>query len=108
MTRAPQDMLDEPAFSEPWHAQVFALTVFLNEAGHFDWPAWTARFSATLKAHGLNRDLDGGEDYFQAWLETLEGLLADLGQADPEQVEQARAAWEAAYLSTPHGDVVRL
>jgi nitrile hydratase accessory protein len=98
----------EPAFSEPWHAQVFALTVYLNEAGHFDWPDWAARFSATLKAHGLTRELDGGEDYFNAWLETLEGLLADLGQTNPDQVEQMRKVWEAAYLATPHGDVVRL
>jgi nitrile hydratase accessory protein len=103
MTQAP-----EPVFSEPWHAQVFALTVHLNETGHFDWPAWVARFSATLAAHGLNRELDGGDDYFNAWLETLEGMLADQGQASPAQVEQMRAAWEAAYLGTPHGDPVRL
>ena len=98
----------EPAFSEPWHAQVFALTVYLNEAGHFDWPEWAARFSTTLKAHGLTRDLDGGEDYFNAWLETLERLLGDLGQTNPDQIEQMRKAWEAAYLATPHGEVVRL
>lgn len=98
----------EPVFSEPWHAQIFALTVHLNEVGHFDWPDWVARFSATLKAHGLTRDLDGGDDYFSAWLETLETLLAEQGKALPEQVEQVRAAWEAAYLATQHGDVVRL
>lgn len=52
----------EPAFSEPWHAQVFAITVALNEAGHFEWSSWAARFGATLKAHGLAKELDGGED----------------------------------------------
>ena len=25
----------EPVFAEPWHAQVFAVTVALNEAGSF-------------------------------------------------------------------------
>jgi len=103
MTKAP-----EPVFSEPWHAQVFALTVHLNEAGHFEWTDWVARFSATLAVHGVSRDLDGGDDYFNAWLETLEVLLADQGQAAPDQVEQMRAAWEAAYLRTPHGEPVRL
>ena len=98
----------EPVFSEPWHAQVFALTVHLNETGHFDWPDWVARFAATLAKHGLTKELDGGEDYFNAWLETLETLLADAGQAAPDQVEQVRAAWEAAYLATPHGEPVRL
>jgi len=98
----------EPVFTQPWHGQVFALTVSLNEAGHFAWPEWTARFSKTLARHGLEKELDGGDDYFDAWLETLEGLLADLGQAAPDEVERLRAAWEAAYLSTPHGDPVHL
>ena len=98
----------EPVFSEPWHAQVFALTVHLNEAGHFDWPDWAARFSTTLKAHGLTKELDGGDDYFHAWLETLERLLADQGKVSADQVAQTRTAWEAAYLGTPHGEAVRL
>jgi len=98
----------EPVFSEPWHAQVFALTVFLNEAGHFGWPDWATRFSQTLAAHGLEKELDGGDDYFHAWLATLEVLLADLAHAAPQDVEKFRAAWETAYLSTPHGDPVRL
>ncbi len=98
----------EPVFEEPWHAQVFALTVALNEAGYFDWPDWAARFSVTLKAHGLTRELNGGADYFTAWLETLEAMLADLSLAAPEAVADMRAAWERAYLSTPHGAPVHL
>ena len=101
-------MTPEPVFAEPWHAQVFALTVHLNEAGHFDWPDWAARFSAGLAAHGLDRDLDGGDDYFTVWLETLEALLAETSLAPPGAVEEVRAAWEAAYLATPHGQPVRL
>lgn len=98
----------EPVFTQPWHGQVFAMTVHLNESGLFDWSEWVARFSTTLAAHGLAKELDGGDDYFTAWLATLEALLADLGQAAPKDVETLRDAWEAAYLSTPHGDPVRL
>ncbi|MDK3071883.1 nitrile hydratase accessory protein [Sedimentitalea sp. JM2-8] len=98
----------EPVFDEPWHAQLFALTVHLNESGRFDWPGWAARFSKTLAAHGLNRDLDGGDDYFLAWLETLETLLAEDGTADPQDVAGTRDAWERAYLKTPHGAPVCL
>lgn len=98
----------EPAFSEPWHAQLFALTVHLNESGRFDWPDWAARFSATLARHGLTRDLDGGDDYFVAWLETLEELLAEQGAANSTEAALMREAWEAAYLATPHGQPVRL
>ncbi len=32
----------EPVFAEPWHAQVFAVTVALNEAGRFAWSEWAA------------------------------------------------------------------
>ncbi|MDX2485836.1 MAG: nitrile hydratase accessory protein [Pseudodonghicola sp.] len=98
----------EPVFTQPWHGQVFALTVSLNEAGHFDWPEWTARFSQTLARRGLEKQLDGGDDYFNAWLETLESLLVDLGQTAPQDVQNLRDAWEAAYLATPHGDPVHL
>lgn len=103
MTNAP-----EPVFDEPWHAQLFALTVYLNEAGHFDWPTWAARFGATLKQHGLGRHLNGGNDYFGAWLETLEVLLADLDMAQRKDLVGLRQAWEHAYLSTPHGQPVSL
>lgn len=105
MTRASPP---EPVFEAPWHAQVFALTVGLNEAGMFAWPDWTKRFSATLARHGQGRDLNGGEDYFIAWLETLELFLSDLGHTGPEEVTRLRDAWRAAYLSTPHGEPVRL
>ena len=96
-------MKPEPVFEEPWHAQVFALTVHLNEVGHFAWPDWATRFGATLADHGLAKDLNGGSDYFNAWLETLETLLADLSLAEPNQTEALKSAWEAAYLRTPHG-----
>lgn len=98
----------EPVFEAPWHAQVFALTVHLNESGQFSWGDWAARFGATLRRHGLTRELNGGEDYFAAWLETLEVFLAETGLADTGDVAALRDAWEAAYLRTPHGAPVRL
>ncbi|THH35742.1 nitrile hydratase accessory protein [Aliishimia ponticola] len=101
-------MTPEPVFEQPWHAQLFALTVHLNETGHFDWPDWAARFGVTLADHGLTKDLNGGEDYFNAWLETLESLLAERGLADADAVQGLKSAWQAAYLDTPHGQPVQL
>jgi nitrile hydratase accessory protein len=98
----------EPVFSEPWHAQAFALTVHLNEEGFFDWAEWAARFGETLRKHGLTKELNGGDDYFTAWLETLETLLGGLGLADAEALGRLKQDWEHAYLSTPHGAPVRL
>ncbi|AHD08779.1 nitrile hydratase accessory protein [Phaeobacter gallaeciensis] len=98
----------EPAFDQPWHAQVFALTVHLNENGVFSWGDWVWRFSATLRRHGLAKDLNGGEDYFAAWLETLELYLAEVGTVAAEDAVDMRLKWETAYLATPHGQPVRL
>ncbi|QUJ77142.1 nitrile hydratase accessory protein [Sulfitobacter albidus] len=98
----------EPAFEAPWHAQLFALTVHLNEAGHFGWGDWAEAFGATLKRHGLARELDGGDDYFNAWLETLETFLIARDMAEAGALGEMRAAWERAYLATPHGAPVVL
>ena len=101
-------MTPEPTFDAPWHAQLFALTVHLNETGHFAWPDWAARFGATLKRHGLAQELDGGDDYFLAWLDTLEHLLTERGTTEAQALQDLRAAWKAAYERTPHGQPVRL
>ena len=97
-----------PVFEESWHAQVFAITVALNEAGVFQWTDWADRFGATLKQHGLTRDLNGGSDYFHAWIETLEDFLADQTIALPHDLQVLKSAWEQAYLQTPHGQPVKI
>lgn len=97
-------MTDAP-FEEPWHAQLLAVTVALNEAGHLPWPDWTAAFGAALARRSSP---DGAADYYAAWLEALERLLAERGTASPEQLDALRAAWRDAYLGTPHGAPVRL
>jgi nitrile hydratase accessory protein len=98
--------MTEPVFSAPWHAQLFALTVHLSERGQFSWPDWTACFGATLARHGLEKDLDGGDDYFLAWAEALEQMLE--GTAEAAEIAALTEAWRAAYLATPHGQPVRL
>lgn len=101
-------MRPEPAFQAPWHAQLFALTVQLNEAGLFEWDAWSKRFGATLARHGHARSLNGGDDYFGAWLETLEHILSETGVASAEVLRRLQDAWAEAYLTTPHGQPVQL
>lgn len=97
-----------PVFEEPWHAQVFAITVALNEAGVFQWTDWTNRFGATLKQHGLTHELNGGSDYFHAWIETLEDFLADQKIAPSSDLQVLKSAWKQAYLQTSHGQPVKI
>lgn len=101
-------MRPEPAFAAPWHAEVFALTVAMNEAGHFSWGEWVSVFSSQLKSDGLVAELDGGEDYFAAWLKALEKILVTKRHADAATVTALTDAWSQAYLATPHGQPVRL
>jgi nitrile hydratase accessory protein len=101
--------IEAPPFSEPWHAQAFALTVHLNARGAYSWPQWAERFGSELSTRRRARGaLDGGADYWEAWLGALEGLLAEQGLAEPGAVEALRHAWAEAYLHTPHGAPVRL
>ena len=100
--------MDEPVFTAPWHAQLFALTVKLSEAGHFSWPEWTQIFGQVLKINDLGRELDGGDDYFLAWLEALERMLSAKDIARDAEITPYMDAWRAAYLRTPHGQPVKL
>jgi len=84
------------------------MTVHLNAQGVFDWPSWTEAFSQTLRRHGLSKSLDGGDDYFLAWLETLEAMTNSTGQTDAAELARLKSAWEEAYLATPHGQPVTL
>ena len=98
----------EPVFEHPWHAQLFALTVTLNERGYFSWSEWVERFGSTLETQGFAQSLNGGDDYFLAWLDALESLLAVRGFAQVDELDALEVAWIEAYLSTPHGATVRI
>lgn len=89
---------DKP-FDQPWQAQVFALTVALNEAGWLDWPDWAAAFGAARAGEG---------DYFTDWLDTLQRLLAERGVADAATIAALTAGWQRAARATPHGSPIEL
>ena len=101
------------AFDAPWHAEVFALAVHLNEGGYFDWPEWAGRFGENLAAAktvkiGVGEGLDGSDDYYQIWLQTLIELMQEKGLVDAKMLASIKAQWREAYLTTPHGKPVHL
>ncbi len=97
-----------PTFEAPWHADVFALTVALHDNGTFDWPEWTHIFGSVLAQQGCDQELDGGDDYFTAWVIALEEMLSRKGLADSEILSSLKTAWTQAYLDTPHGQPVQI
>ena len=91
----------EPAFEAPWHAQLFAMTVALNEAGHFSWSRWAEVFGPMVQT------VDAAL-YWDVWSEALVVLLADLGVAEADEVASLARAWQEAARATPHGEPITL
>ena len=110
---AAMPLLPEKAFEAPWHAEVFALAVHLSEGGYFDWPEWAGRFGENLAAAktvkiDVGEGLDGSDDYYQIWLQTLIELMQKKGLVDAKMLASIKAQWREAYLTTPHGKPVHL
>ena len=109
----PLPLSPEKVFDAPWHAEGFALAVHLNEGGYFDWPEWAGRFGENLAAAksvkiGVGGGLDGSDDYYQIWLQTLIELMQEKGLVDAKMLASIKAQWREAYLTTPHGKPVHL
>ena len=96
------------AFSEPWHAYLFAITHNLASAGHFAWKEWSSYFSIALQRTRDSNGLENGEKYYEIWLSALEDFLVLRKLAETKQLSILKRAWTDAYLSTPHGVQVNL
>ena len=96
---------DAKPFTEPWQAQVFALTVHLNEQGLFTWPEWAGVFSVELHRPDA---ADDGSDYYHRWAAALETLLASKQVAGTTDVDGLAESWTRAANATPHGQPIEL
>ena len=99
----------EPAsFKEPWHAELFALTMELSDNGHFTWVAWTEHFGAALRAASEIGGPQDGSNYYDVWLTALEEMLVAKNLASRDTLASLKAQWRASYEHTPHGEPVTL
>ena len=76
----------EQVFAAPWHAEIFALTVHLNEEGHFCWTEWASCFGKNLEIAGRDKagsavvqELDSSDCYYRIWLETFIEMMQEKG-----------------------------
>lgn len=95
-------------FNEPWHAQIFALTVLLNEQGHFKWKDWSKVFSDALTSSDAEDAIINDNDYYIVWLRTLEEFLQETGKIQSDEIVKYFNDWRIAFLNTPHGQPVNL
>ena len=97
-----------PVFAEPWQARAFACAVELNRRGLYSWREWVQALSAEIAAHPAHPGEDPGAAYHRQWLATLEKLAHQKEIASPSDIDTRVGEWRRAYLSTPHGQPVRL
>ncbi|MDH3218655.1 MAG: nitrile hydratase accessory protein [Gammaproteobacteria bacterium] len=98
----------EPAFEEPWQAQVLAIADTLVQNGMFSAGEWSEALGAALQQAASASAVDNQETYYRCALDALETLVARHSEIDESAMSGKRKAWEEAYLSTPHGQPVNL
>lgn len=91
----------EVPFEEPWQAQLFALTVALNEAGHFSWSEWATIFGPLVQNTEAER-------YWEVWSDAIVEMLESKGFAQVSEVQVFTERWQAAARATPHGKPILL
>ena len=95
-------------FDEPWHAEVFAVTVHLSERNLFSWAEWTEALGEQISKVKQRRCIDVSNDYYNLWLQALVELLSTKGITDAEAILDVQNRWADAYRNTPHGKPVKL
>ena len=98
----------EPAFNEPWQAQVLALAYALSKVGVFTPVQWSDVLGRELRHAARRGDPDNQTTYYAAALAALEGLIAADGRVTPDGLSSRIEQWRCAYLKTPHGKPVEL
>lgn len=98
----------EPAFAEPWQAQVMAVAAALVAAGHFSAATWSNALGAEIARANAAGQPDNAETYYQCALEALEHLLKAHDLTDATELATRKEAWIDAYEHTPHGQPVEL
>jgi nitrile hydratase accessory protein len=99
---------DGLVFREPWEAQAFAMALSLQARGLFSWSEWASALGEEIKRAQAAGDPDTGETYYQHWLATLEGMVAEKGLSDPATLARYHDAWDRAAARTPHGTPIEL
>jgi nitrile hydratase accessory protein len=65
---------DQP-FDEPWQARAFAMAVVAAERMGVPWDEFRDRLKAAIAERP-------GQPYYEAWMDALERLVADLAPAE--------------------------
>ena len=98
----------EPVFAEAWQAEALAIADTLVQNGLFSANDWSTALGEALRQAEVEGESDDQETYYRCVLSTLETLVAKHSSIDEQAMSGMRRNWEEAYLSTPHGQPVKL
>ena len=98
----------QPVFAEPWEAHAFAIAVKLSEKGLLKWIELTDALTEEIKKAKEQGQPEFGNTYYQFWLSALETILLDKNILKKSDLKSMKEQWRHAYLSTPHGNPVKL
>ena len=98
----------QPVFVEPWEAHAFAIAVKLSEKSLLKWSEWTNALTEEIKMAKEQENPDFGNTYYQFWLSALENILMEKNILKKSELNSMIEQWRHAYLSTPHGNPVKL
>ena len=101
-TQRPADL------TEPWQAEVLALSIALQETGHVTPAEWSKTLGDEIEKARAAGDPADGTTYYSHVLAALERLVAENELVTPIALKQRRKDWEDAYRRTPHGQPVIL
>lgn len=99
---------DEPAFAEPWQAQVIALAAALVAEGRFSAAQWSETLGEEIRRANRDGASDTTATYYRCALDALERLAQEQALTDASELTARKAAWIEAYEHTPHGQPVEL
>jgi nitrile hydratase accessory protein len=98
----------DPVFDEAWQAEALAIADTLVQNGMFSARAWSQALGEALREAEAGGAVDDQATYYQCVLTALENLIAGYSDIDRHAMAAKREDWEQAYLSTPHGQPVKL
>ena len=98
----------QPVFAEPWEAHAFAIAVKLSEKGLLKWSEWSDILAEEIKEAKDQGQPDFGNTYYQFWFSALETILLEKNILKKSDLNSKIEQWRHTYLSTPHGNPVKL
>ena len=76
----------ELVFAEPWESRAFGIAVTASEAGAYDWEEFRQGLIAEIGGWEAEHSDGDGWSYYDRWLASLEGLLAEKGIVTPSEL----------------------